>query len=232
METEKLAWVHRVKMPAAAAEGTTAERPPLLLLLHGYGSNEDDLYGLAPYTDARFLVVSARAPHMLQAGSFAWFNLAFTERGIVADTEEAAASLSALSKFIDRLGETYDFDARRVYLMGFSQGAMMALALALTQPEKVAAVVAMSGRLPAQVVAQVAAPDALAGLPVFVAHGIYDPMIPLQDGRDARDALAKLPVALTYREYPMAHEVTLESLGDISAWLRERLEEDRRSRTS
>lgn len=229
METEKLALVHRTRMPAAA---TTVERPPLLLLLHGYGSNEDDLFGLAPYLDARFLVVSARAPHTLQAGSYAWFNLAFTERGIVADAEEATASLSVASKFIEELNGTYDFDAGRIYLMGFSQGAMMALALALTQPEKVAAVVAMSGRLPAQVVSQMAAPDALTGLPVFVAHGIYDPMIPLQDGRDARDTLAKLPVALTYREYPMAHEVTLESLGDISSWLRERLEEDRRSRKS
>lgn len=221
MKAEELALVHRVKQPDEKGDA----RPPLLLLLHGYGSNEADLFSLAPHTDKRFLVVSARAPHTLGYGSYAWFNLAFTERGIVADVEEAAASFARLSKFVGELGEAYDFDARRVYLMGFSQGAMMTLGLALTEPERVAGAVAMSGRLPTQMLARMAAPERLAGLPVFVAHGIYDPMIPVEQGREAREVLAKLPVALTYREYGMAHEVTLESLADISTWLAARLDE-------
>jgi phospholipase/carboxylesterase len=209
------------------------KRPPLLLLLHGYGSNEADLFGLAPYTDRRFLVVSARAPYVLDAGSYAWFNLTFTERGIVSDMEEAERSLARLSQFVGELGEAYEFDAGRVYLMGFSQGAMLALGAALTEPERVAGVVAMSGRLSAGALeGKMAAPEALEGLPVFITHGTYDPMIPVEGARQTREALSKLPIALTYREYPMAHEVSLESLRDISAWLVARLDEDRRGSSS
>ena len=197
--------------------GQTA--PPLLLLLHGIGSNEEDLFGLAPYLDERFLVVSARAPVALAYGGYGWFQIDFTPRGMVADVEQAKKSLAMLPGFVDELVETYGADGRRVYLMGFSQGAMMSLALTLTSPEKVAGVVAMSGRLPEQVLGLEPDQEALTGMPVLVTHGLYDPVLPIENGRAARDYLAGLPVELTYREYPMAHEVSMESLRDVAKWL-------------
>ena len=215
MSDSKLSLTHLVREPRRRGETP----PPLLLLLHGIGSNEQDLFGLAPYLDERLLIVSARAPVVLGYGGYGWFQIEFTPAGMVADIEQAKRSLDMLPNFIDALVETYRADAGRVYLAGFSQGAMMSLALLLARPEKIAGVVAMSGRLPEQVFERAPDPEALAGKPILVTHGLYDQVLSVQNGRAARDYLSELPVELTYREYPMAHEVSAESLRDVTDWL-------------
>lgn len=215
MTESNLALKHLIRHPSGG--GRTP--PPLLLLLHGVGSNEEDLFTLAPYLDSRLLVVSARAPVALDYGGYGWFRIDFTPRGMVADLEQAKRSLGIIPGFVDALIEAYGADARRVYLAGFSQGAMMSLALLLTRPEKVAGVVAMSGRLPVQVLGREPDRGALNGKPVLVTHGLYDPVLPVENGREARDYLAGLPVELTYSEYPMEHEVSAGCLRDVTAWL-------------
>lgn len=215
MSEGKLSLTHLVRGPRGGEQAA----PPLLLLLHGVGSNEEDLFGLAPYVDERFLVVSARAPVALEYGGYGWFKIEFTPRGMVADIEQARESLAVLPGFIDELVAAYGADGRRVYLAGFSQGAMMSLALVLTRPEKVAGVAAMSGRLPVRVLEPEPDREALAGKPIIVTHGVYDPVLPVENGRAVRDYLRGLPVELTYREYPMAHEVSAESLRDVTGWL-------------
>jgi len=208
---------------ASGKSGLTG-KPPLLLLLHGYGANEDDLFSLAPYLDERFFVVSARAPVTLRGmGGYAWFNLAFTPQGISVDPAEVESARETLHKFIGEIVNAYDCDPGAVYLVGFSQGAMMSLAVALTYPGIATAVVAMSGRLMAQTVRQIPDKDALIGLPVFVLHGTKDAVIPISQGRETSRMLSELPIDLTYREYDMGHEVSAESLEDITDWLREQL---------
>jgi phospholipase/carboxylesterase len=198
-------------------------KPPLLLLLHGYGANEDDLFSLAPYLDGRFMIVSARAPIVLQPMSYAWFNLGFTPQGIVVNLEEVERSRMMIHTFIGEIVEAYDCDPKAVYLMGFSQGAMLSLAVALTYPGSASGVVAMSGRVLPQAFNQIIDKDTLTGLPIFVAHGSRDMLIPIDQGRDARARLSELPVELTYREYDMGHEISYDSLKDITEWLKERL---------
>jgi phospholipase/carboxylesterase len=220
MSTSNFSLTHLVREPRAR----TAGRPPLLLLLHGFGSNEADLLGLAPSLDGRHLIVSARAPVVLAPGSYAWFRLDMTPEGMVADLAQARRSLEMLPGFIDELVEAYGTDAGATYLAGFSQGAMMSLALMLTRPERVAGVAAMSGRLPAPLPGGGANRAALEGLPVIVTHGLYDPLLPVEGARETRRYLEGLPVRLTYREYPMAHEVSLESLRDVAAWLSDALD--------
>lgn len=215
MRAQNLSLTHLVREARVEAEG----RPPLLLLLHGVGSNEADLFALAPYLDGRFVVVSARAPVVLGPGAYGWFQIEFTAEGIVADLGQARRSLELLPGFIDELVEAYDADAECVYVAGFSQGAMMSLALLLTRPGKVTGVVAMSGRLPSQALERPPDREALAGTPVLLTHGLYDPVLPVEHGRAARAHLAALPLELTYREYPMGHEVSPESLRDVTAWL-------------
>ena len=224
MSENKLALKHLVREPADA--GRTP--PPLLLLLHGLGSNEEDLFALARYLDQRLLVVSARAPVALDYGGYGWFRIDFTSRGLEADVEQAKRSLGMLTDFTEGLVELYGADASRVYLAGFSQGAMMSLALLLTRPEMFAGVVAMSGRLPPQLVEMETDREALKGKPVLVTHGLYDTVLPVGQGRAARDYLGTLPVELTYREYPMAHEVSAESLRDVTVWLTRALDAGRR----
>jgi phospholipase/carboxylesterase len=221
VSASKLSLTHLIRQPVKAAISPA----PLLVLLHGIGSNEEDLLGLAPYLDARFLIVSVRAPLVMGPGSYGWFNIEFTPEGLVADIEQAKSSLRQLPGFVDELVVTYGADAGCVYLMGFSQGAMMSLAFALTHPEKIAGAVIMSGRFPSQVLEDEPDRKALEGMPFLVTHGIYDPVLPIEQGRSIRENLKALPVELTYREYPMQHEVNMDSLRDISAWLSRSLDE-------
>ena len=131
-----------------------------------------------------------------------------------------------------RLVTAYQLDPKQVYLMGFSQSAIISASVALTRPDKLAGVVAMSGRILPEVLALQAKPEALKDLPVMVVHGTADPVIPIRNGRSSRDLLSKLPVALTYREYCMGHSVSEESLRDIAAWLKEQLDSNPNSQNS
>jgi phospholipase/carboxylesterase len=221
MEPKPLTLTHLVQEPhMPPPEGT---KPPLLILLHGVGSNEYDLMGLTPYLDPRFLVLSARGPLTLGPSAFGWYPVQFTPTGPIADESIAETSRERLLRFIPEAVEAYDADPARVYLMGFSQGAIMSLFTALTRPNVVTGIVPMSGRLLNATLEKRASEDALRGLPVFAVHGIYDKVLPISEGRFIRDELSKLPVALTYKEYEMAHEVSSESLRDVAAFLTEQL---------
>lgn len=202
------------------------KKPPLLLLLHGIGANEHDLFGLAPYLDERFFIASARAPFALSYGGYAWFELFFTPQAISINAEQAADSRERLLKFIDELIEKHDLNAESVYLCGFSQGAIMSFAVALTEPEKLAGVVAMSGRAIAEFLPSIADAERLRDFPFLVTHGTHDQVLPIENGRASKQFLEGLPVSLTYREYEMAHQVSEKSLQDVVDWLRERLEEN------
>jgi phospholipase/carboxylesterase len=198
--------------------------PPLLILLHGVGSNEQDLISLAPLLDPRFHIVSLRAPYELGPGSCAWFHVLFTPQGPRHDAREAEVSRELLIDTIPGLVAATGTDPEQVYLMGFSQGAIMSLYLGLTLPELVAGVVAMSGRVIPEAIERLATPRELAGLPALVIHGTADAVLPVDHGRATREALAGLPIDFTYREYPMGHEISPESLADIVAWLGARLD--------
>jgi phospholipase/carboxylesterase len=203
--------------------------PPLLILLHGYGSNERDLVGLAPYLDPRFQIVSARAPHALEYGSYAWFELSWTAANdIIINFQQAEQSRALLIGFLAEVLAAYGGDPAQVYLLGFSQGAIMSASVTLTAPELIAGTVLMSGRIPEQIRPQIAPAERLVGKPFLVVHGVDDTVLPIQNGRASRAILATLPVALTYHEYPMAHEINAQSLADVTAWLTKRLDGDLR----
>jgi phospholipase/carboxylesterase len=211
---KKLSLVHLVRNPLVESK-----TPPLLLLLHGVGSNEHDLFSLAPYLDRRLLILSLRAPYTLAPGSYAWFQVDFTPQGSVIDPAQAEASRKALIAFINEAVPAYGADPKQVYLMGFSQGAIMSASVTLTQPELIAAAVLMSGRILPQVEPLIAPPEKLQGLPFLVVHGTADTVLPISHGRASRQLLSSLPVQLEYREYPMGHEVSPESLNDVANWL-------------
>ena len=211
--------VHLVRQPKIETGA-----PPLLLLLHGIGSNEYDLYGLAPFLDERFLIISVRAPNILGPGSYAWFEADFTPQGPVINPEQAEASRKTLIEFLQEAVTAYGADPKQVYLMGFSQGAIMSASVALTKPGLVAGVVLMSGRILPEIQPLIASREDLEGLPFLVVHGTVDMVLPITYGRASRELLSSLPVNLTYHEYPMGHEVNQESLSDVAAWLSQQLD--------
>jgi len=206
---------HRVLRPRDEAPG----QPPALLMLHGRGSNELDLLELAGGLDGRFLVLSPRAPFALDGG-FHWYEL--SQVG-VPDPRTFEQGLGTLRRFVAEAVEGYGIDPSRLYVLGFSQGAVMTGALALTNPPLVAGAVMLSGYLPLHSGLPIDE-QALAGRLFFVAHGTQDVVIPVTFGREARAYLERVAVDLTYREYPMAHQVDYAELQAIGAWLTEHLD--------
>ncbi len=117
MSMQQLYYITRP--PAIKTEG----KSPLLVLLHGYGSNEEDLMGLAPYLDPRFLMVSARAPQALDLGGFAWFPVEFTPFGLALDQAQARAACTRLEAWLEGWRAAPQVDPEQIFLLGFSQGA-------------------------------------------------------------------------------------------------------------
>ena len=219
MQSKNSSLVHLVRQTARPRE-----RPPLLVLLHGYGSNEQDLFGLAPYIDNRFLVVSARAPVAMMQDMFAWFPLDWTQSGIAFDGEQVVQARDTIIGFVEEIAATFAVDRAQIYLGGFSQGAIMGAAVAFRRPDLIAGAVLMSGSASPELLPGDVDAVALRQKPFFVTHGTSDTVLPISNGRVSRDLLAKLGVDLTYREYPMGHEVSQQSLADVTAWLAARLD--------
>ena len=190
---------------------------PLLLLLHGYGSTEADLFGLASFLDDRLAIASARAPYAHPGGGRAWYSLEITERGMRQNLVEAGHSRLAIANFIGQLRRAHA--PSKLFLGGFSQGAMMSCSVALAEPSLVDGVVLMSGALwPA------GNSQPSAALPPFiVTHGTLDDTLPVARGRALRDHLLGLGAQVAYHEYAMSHEISEACLEDVNAWLAARM---------
>lgn len=219
-ESVKLPLAHLKRLPR---ESSPSARPPLLLLLHGVGSNEKHLFELAPQLDPRLVVLSLRAPIRWGPDSFAWFTVRFTDAGPSIVPAELRASRDAVAQLIPAAIETYGADPERVYLLGFSQGAILSLTLALTEPRLLAGVVACAGRVPPEVVPWAVPPAETAGLPLLWLHGRQDQVLPLDWAHRARPILEQQGVALTYREYDAPHAIAPEMLADANIWLAQQL---------
>jgi phospholipase/carboxylesterase len=142
---KELSLVHLVRPPMTGANADGV-KPPLLIFLHGVGSNERDMFSLARSFDPRFVVVAARSPITLGPDSYGWFRVQFTDRGPVIDGAEAKQGWELLSRFIDEAVDAYGAAATRVFVGGFSQGGIMSINAMLTVPEKVVAAVDMASR--------------------------------------------------------------------------------------
>jgi phospholipase/carboxylesterase len=183
-------------------------------LLHGRGADEHDLFSFAHALDPRLVVVSPRAPLPLMGG-YMWYEI----RSVGQPREGGLLqSLAALDAFVDEVIPEYTIDPARLFILGFSQGAAMAGALLLTAPARVAGALLLSGYLPIDAGLAIQ-PAALAGKPIFVAHGTQDTVIPVEVGRLTRDYLQTAGAALTYREYPTGHGISAGELDDALAWL-------------
>ena len=206
--------------------GAPSPRPPVLVLLHGVGADELDLLPVAEALDPRLLVVSLRAPYEAEPMGYAWYALDWRTTPPTPRVDQAEASRAALVAFLPELVARTGGDPDRLFLFGFSQGAAMALAVALTRPDLVGGAVIHSARvLPFLLQPEGRAPpSALAGLDVLVLHGTEDDVIPVASGREVRDLLAPLLGArLTYREHEAGHFVTAETARDAARWIEERI---------
>jgi phospholipase/carboxylesterase len=200
------------------------EQKPLLVMLHGYGSNEKDLLGLAHSLDPRLRVVSVRAPLVLAPEMYAWFPIEFTQQGIKVDREAALRVADQFALFLQQLVEKLQPVGGKAFLMGFSQGTVMSYFTAFRNPLLLHGVVALSGQLPDARPEADALSAGLADVPFLVQHGLFDNVVPIDKGRLADAWLRDRIADYTYREYPMAHQIDQESLEFMASWLSERID--------
>lgn len=193
---------------------------PLLVLLHGRGTDENDLLGLTSSFDPRFLVVSVRAPFRFPHGGYTWFDL---DEQIGVNTDQIIEGCNALIRCLDEVQQKYSVDSKRIFLFGFSMGAMMSLAVSLSNPDQFRGVVAHSGMLMQDDKLKYRWND-LKGISFFIAHGKNDPIVPVDLGRQANQRLLQADAKVVYHEYPIQHTISEDSLKDAAIWLQSNLE--------
>jgi phospholipase/carboxylesterase len=196
---------------------------PAIVALHGWGANAMDLLGLAPYlAGGQFMVIcpqgEVEVPLDLMMG-YGWFPLTM---GAPPDPAGFAAGLDGVKHFVDAVQRRYPIDPRKLVVLGFSQGGVLAYALALSDPERFAGLVALSSWLPAPV-ADTLVPRSRERLATLVHHGSRDELIEVARGRESVETLRRLHVPVTYREFEMGHEINADSLADLSAWLEDKV---------
>lgn len=196
------------------------QKAPLLLILHGYKSNMNELFALTDYLDSRLIILSIQAPVNAGKDKYKWFDLIFSNNGdVIGNQAKAAESLQLLSRFIDASVEEFNADPEQVYLLGFSQGAMMSLYLALTEPTKIAGAAILSGKVLKGIENHVSSDSkALSDLNILVTHGKNDQVINIDHAKNMEGMLRDLSVSLSYKEYQMGHQISEQCLKDIVGW--------------
>ena len=198
------------------------DKNPLLLLLHGYGSNEEDLFSFATELPQDHYVISVRAPHNLQPYGHAWYAIHFdADENKFSDNEQAKESVQLLANFLDQIIKQYPVDSKKVTLIGFSQGAILSYAIALTYPEKISKVVALSGYFNQEIASEVMDTKAISHLKFFISHGTVDQVIPVECSRKSQQYLENLGLKVVYHEYPIGHGVAPQNFYDFKNWLQQ-----------
>jgi phospholipase/carboxylesterase len=196
------------------------EKNPLLLLLHGYGSNEADLFSFASELPEEYFIIAARAPYDLMYGSYAWYAINFdADENKFSDLNQARESRDLIARFIDEVVAKYPIDTTNVTLVGFSQGTILSYAVALSYPEKISKVVALSGYLNTEIAAEGFEKKDVSHIKIFASHGTVDQVIPVEWARKAPEYLQHLGIDIQFKEYPIGHGVSPQNFFDFKKWL-------------
>lgn len=200
----------------ALAPRVATPQPPLLILLHGYGTNEEDLLQLAPYIPDQFQIVSFRAPFMLMPGANAWFEIDIAPGKIRGDSAQARDALRVLNESIDAAIQTYHTNPAATFVLGFSQGGAMAGLVALSRAD-ICGTVLLSGVNPFGLWDHTNLPASHPDL--LIVHGTYDEVVPVAHGHDTRDTFISHRFTVRYDELPIGHTIDLRVIGKFVQFL-------------
>jgi phospholipase/carboxylesterase len=190
-----------------------------LVLFHGRGADEHDLFPLLDILDPerRLLGATARGPLSLPPGGAHWYAV---RRVGYPDPETFHATYGQVTSWLDGLLAEHGIAPEKTVLGGFSMGAVMSYSLGLGAGRpRPAAIMGLSGFIPEVDKFELDMGKA-AGLPVAIGHGTHDPVIPVEFSRDARDRLVRAGADVLYRESPMPHTIDPSFLRELPAWLR------------
>lgn len=196
-------------------ENITPETP-ILFLLHGYGSNEEDLFSFVPTLPKDWLIVSFRAPKSIAYGGFAWFEINFINAEKFIDETEANEAAKTVLENILKITNYYGLTENPTHLCGFSQGGMIAYSLALQYPELFSKIAVLSSYPEEKLLKNIVKDKKkLEHLRFFISHGTEDSVIPLDWGRKAADLLYDLSAYFSFREYMSGHGVNQKNYMDL-----------------
>ncbi len=204
----------------------TTENAPVLFMLHGYGSNEEDLFSFASELPKELFIISLRAPYDLQPFGHAWYAINFdAEQGKWSDDDQAISSRDKIVSFIDEACETYALSNANISLLGFSQGTILSYAVALSYPEKIKNVVALSGYINENILKDGYTKNDYSRLNIYTSHGQVDQVLPLEWAQRTPSFLNNLGIANTYKEFQSGHGVIPQNFHDFKTWLVSQLRE-------
>jgi phospholipase/carboxylesterase len=196
--------------------------PPLLILLHGYGSNEQDLFSFAEELPKELLIVSAQAPYEMSYGAYAWYAINFDDvNGKFSDLQQARTSIDKIAVFIDEIKTKYSTNPNKTFLLGFSQGAILSYSLSFIYPNKVNYVIALSGYINDKMIPKKISDNIQTAY--YCSHGTVDQVLPIDWARQSKPFLDNLGLENVYSEYPVGHGVAPQNFYSFKSWIEKRL---------
>lgn len=200
----------------------TVNPSPAVFLIHGYGSNEKDLFSFTPELPENWTIFALRAPLTLSKDSYIWYQIDFeAEEGKWSNDEQAASSVFLISRFIEEAVNRYNLDPTRLALIGFSQGAVLGYAVALHNPRLLKALVALSGYMNTRLLPPIGTVSS--STHVYSSHGVMDQVIPVSWARRTPSLLEQYGLSSTYEEFPAAHGVNAQNFFSFRSWLQRHL---------
>ncbi|MGB5378918.1 alpha/beta hydrolase [Muriicola sp.] len=219
MTTLPLSLEHLIRPPRH-----TSAKAPALFLFHGYGSNEEDLFSFSTELPEELCIISVRAPHPMPPYGYAWYAINFDANfGKWSDVEQAKESMGLMVTFIKESIEGYRLDADRISLLGFSQGTVLSLALALSFPELVKNVIGLSGYIDENILIDSYKEKDHRQLSMYISHGRMDPVIPFSWAEKTPPILENLGIDFVFEDFPTGHGVSQENFYAMNAWLKKHI---------
>lgn len=195
------------------------QKSPLLILLHGHGSNENDLFSLSNHVPGNWIIVSVRGPYPLSENSYRWYDVQLVNGRIVINKVEEEKSRQKLAGLIRDISKSLQVDRQKVVVAGFSQGANMAQSLGLIEPALIAAFGVFSGRFVEEITTHISDSAALSKSKAFISHGSGDSMLPIAYAEENVANLKKLGIQLSYFEDTNGHSISLKQWNAFVKWL-------------
>ncbi|OCA84410.1 esterase [Bacillus sp. FJAT-27225] len=195
-------------------EADPNKKYPALFVMHGIGSNEQNMLSLVNGLEEEFIIFSIRG-HLEQPPGFAYFTIegyGKPHRPVFDD------AIARLSDFISSASSQYPIDESRIFLLGFSQGAILSMTLALTLGSRIKGIVALNGYIP-QFVKEEYPVQPIGHLSAFVSHGEHDTVFPLEWGKANKEYLERLGADVAFNVYPEGHTVSMANYQDYVKWL-------------
>ena len=193
----------------------------ILIMLHGYGSNYNDLISLSDFFGDDYLYISIQANHPLDLNSYCWWSLHFDSNNTLkSDFDQAKYSVENLNIFIqNQIIQKYNIKSENIVLLGFSQGAMLAYALSLNFYDKYKKVIGLSGKILKEIIKPVST-DKYKDHKFYCSHGVLDQTIPIAYARKSSDWLDKNKIDHNYQEFESQHNLCLENIEAVKDWLK------------